>query len=412
MEELLSSYETQKPQYRQANFRYAVIRGPEKPQLLRGEIRFERAPKQAEPTRDYGRIILGEAVVEPAKAIEIVQSLLATSSVKGFDFHYPGKYELRMNEAHAKGLPVSSFDRYVGTEWPSTVAQVYSGTQHVVEPSGPVVSVAHPLYTDAKRAIRDWLGWGSADLGNAVGVILPDFRIRVERTSILETRATVEVTADKTLRSRTILKAGLGYGNEYVTPTVKEENDRFVIEFPSGIPSSFDVFILDRESGRVLDWQEFYTSWSELPKNVVFDVPEQQLAHFIDSGESNTVEFKETLNDGSEFAETVIAFANTGKGVIFVGVDDNATVVGVPSPTKERERILNFVESYCEPTPPVDVQVATIRGKEVLAVYVSRGQDPPYVHRSRGVVYVRRGGTDRPAKRGDLDEIYRGRGSI
>lgn len=300
-----------------------------------------------------------------------------------------------------------SFDRYVGTEWPSTVAQVYSGTHHVTDPSGPVVSVAHPLYTDARQAISDWIGWGSGDLGNAVGVVLPTFCIRIERTSLFEKHATVEITAEESLRPRIVLKAGLGYGNDYVTPLIRAEDERYIVDFPRGIPSSFDAFILDRETGKVLDWQEFYTSWSELPKNVEFSVPEQQLAHFIDMGESNAVEFKETLDDGSEFAETVVAFANTGDGVIFVGVDDNATVVGVTSPAKEKERILNFVESYCEPTPPVDVQVATIQGKEILAVYVSKGRDPPYVHRSRGVVYVRRGGTDRPAKRSDLDELYR-----
>lgn len=407
LEELLHAYEEGKSQYACASFRYAVVRGAEKPRLLRGAIRFERARKQAEPTRDYGRIVLGEAVAGPDQAIEIVQSLLATSSVEGFDFHYPGKYELRPNEAHAKGLPVPSFDRYVGTEWPSTVAQVYSGTHHVTDPSGPVVSVAHPLYTDARRAISDWIGWGSGDLGNAVGVVLPTFCIRIERTSLFEKHATVEITAEESLRPRIVLKAGLGYGNDYVTPLIRAEDERYIVDFPRGIPSSFDAFILDRETGKVLDWQEFYTSWNELPKNVEFSVPEQQLAHFIDMGESNAVEFKETLDDGSEFAETIVAFANTGDGVIFVGVDDNATIVGVTSPAKEKERILNFVESYCEPTPPVDVQVATIQGKEILAVYVSKGRDPPYVHRSRGVVYVRRGGTDRPAKRSDLDELYR-----
>lgn len=407
MEELISAYEREKRKYGCASFRYAVIRDGEKPRLLRGAVRFERTARQAEPARDYGRILLGEDVVEPGRAIEIVQSLLATSSVDGYDFHYPGKYELRLHEAHAKGLPVPSFDRFVATEWPSTVAQVYSGTYHVNDPDGPVVSVAHPLYTDAKRAISDWLGWGSSSLGNAVGVVLPDFRIRIERTSVFENHAKVAITAEGALLPNLVFKAGLGYGNDYVTPSIRMENEGFIVEFPRGIPSRFDVFILDRETGKVLDWQEFYTSWSELPKNVEFSVPEQQLAYFIELGESNTVEFKENLNDGSEFAETVVAFANTGDGVIFVGVDDNATIVGVTSPAKEKERILNFVESYCEPTPPVNVQVATIRGKDIVAVQVSKGRDPPYVHRSRGVVYVRRGGTDRPAKRADLDELYR-----
>lgn len=405
LERLLDAFDEHRSQYACASFRYAVMRNAETPRILRGAIRFRNEKREPDRTRDYGRISLGESIVDPESGVDIMRSLLSGGTAKGFDFHYPGKYELQLNEVHRKGLPVQSFDRFVGNDWPSVVALVYSGTYHVPDPKGPVVSVDHPLYTDANRAVQDWLGWSS--LGNSVGVVLPDFRARIDRTTLSEKGATMALKVVDDLQSRLVMKVGLGYGNDYVTPPVLTDAEGFSIEFPRGIPSSFHVFVLDKQTGKVLDWQEFYTSWSELPKNVEFSVPEQQLTHLIDMGESDTVEFKGTIDDGSEFAETLVAFANSRDGVVFVGVDDHAAIVGIASPDKEKERIQNFAESYCEPTPPVDVQRATLQGKEVLVVRVRKGSDPPYVHRFRGVVYVRRGGTDRPAKRGDLDALYR-----
>ncbi len=42
---------------------------------------------------------------------------------------------------------------------------------------------------------------------------------------------------------------------------------------------------------------------------------------------------------------------------------------------------------------------ATLQGKEVLWVHMAKGNDPPYLHRSRGVVFVRRGAQTGPPLR-------------
>ncbi len=46
-------------------------------------------------------------------------------------------------------------------------------------------------------------------------------------------------------------------------------------------------------------------------------------------GENDSVEFEQATCDSAEFVESVVAFANSGDGVILLGVDDNANVVGV-----------------------------------------------------------------------------------
>ncbi|MBC7090716.1 MAG: ATP-binding protein [Nitrososphaeria archaeon] len=50
----------------------------------------------------------------------------------------------------------------------------------------------------------------------------------------------------------------------------------------------------------------------------------------IKKGESETLEFKSSLSDFEEILATISAFSNIKGGTIFVGVDDNGNIVGVP----------------------------------------------------------------------------------
>ena len=107
----------------------------------------------------------------------------------------------------------------------------------------------------------------------------------------------------------------------------------------------------------------------------------------------------------------MISFANTGEGVILVGVDDNAVIVGVASPEREKQRIVDMVNDTIEPIPKTRIEQIAVGGKEVLLVIVQKGENPPYLHKTRHVGYIRRGGTDRLMGRVEFDEIYSGRSS-
>ena len=60
---------------------------------------------------------------------------------------------------------------------------------------------------------------------------------------------------------------------------------------------------------------------------------EQGLLDLLRSGEGQQVEFKRKSTAG--VSQTACAFANTGGGVILVGISDDGRVVGV-SPEEER----------------------------------------------------------------------------
>src|SRR3989442_4055575 len=378
-------------------------------------MRFDGTRQEPKKTMDYGGLILGETVVEPSEALSMIESLLAHSMVKEPFLVYPGKYEFKMHESHAKRLPVHSYDRYLGIQWPATVGYVTSPSQHVTEPVGPLVSLEHPLYTDARRAIIEWVGLDAmavSELSNGLAIILPDFRLRIRRTMLSEGSAVVSIEGEKEVLAKAAFKAGLGYGKDYVIPEVSRKRGDTHVDLPRGIPSTFDLFVLHEKTGEVLDWQEVYTSWTELPRNFEFSIPGQQITRLVEGGERDTVEVKANLGSGDEFIESVISFANTGEGVILVGVDDNAVIVGVASPEKETKRIVDMVNDTIEPIPKTRIEQISVEGKEEFLVNVQKGENPPYLHKIRLVGFIRRAGTDRLMGRVEFDETYGGRSGI
>ena len=54
-----------------------------------------------------------------------------------------------------------------------------------------------------------------------------------------------------------------------------------------------------------------------------------ELIEKIHLGEDATIEFKRALPHRSSLADEIAAFANARGGVILIGVDDNAEIVGI-----------------------------------------------------------------------------------
>lgn len=60
---------------------------------------------------------------------------------------------------------------------------------------------------------------------------------------------------------------------------------------------------------------------------------------FLPSHESVTTEFKREWTDNIK--KEIVAFANTLGGDLFIGVDDDGTLVGVDNPDRLEERIIS-----------------------------------------------------------------------
>ena len=128
------------------------------------------------------------------------------------------------------------------------------------------------------------------------------------------------------------------------------------------------------------------------------NLSDQELLQLVDDGETDRVEFKETLAGSAarDISEAVCAFANDlpghgEPGVVFVGVRDGDRAVVGAAVTDEMLRQLADLKTAGNilPPPSIAVDKRTLRGKDVAVVVVAPSDSPPV--RCRGRILIRIG---------------------
>ena len=127
------------------------------------------------------------------------------------------------------------------------------------------------------------------------------------------------------------------------------------------------------------------------------DFTDEELLQIIQEGESDRVEFKESLSNSTaeKIREAICAFANDlpdhrKPGLVIVGVRDDRTI-GDLSVTDELLRKLADMKTDGNTVPPpsLTVEKRVLQGKEVAVVTVQPSDSPPV--RCKGAIYVRNG---------------------
>lgn len=117
--------------------------------------------------------------------------------------------------------------------------------------------------------------------------------------------------------------------------------------------------------------------------------------------ESETIELKEVVVD--DIKKEIIAFANCDGGKLYIGVQDDGTVVGVDNADSVSLQISNMVRDAIKPDVTMFLHYETIveNGKSIVAVDIQCGTDRPYYLAKKGMrpegVYVRQGYSSVPA---------------
>ena len=117
--------------------------------------------------------------------------------------------------------------------------------------------------------------------------------------------------------------------------------------------------------------------------------------------ENKNTEYKREYID--DIRKTIIAFANTDGGTLYIGVNDDGSVCGVADTDDTMLRITNMLRDAIKPDVSmfVDVDVRTMEEKPVVAVTVQRGTARPYYIAGKGIrpegVYIRQGASNAPA---------------
>ena len=129
----------------------------------------------------------------------------------------------------------------------------------------------------------------------------------------------------------------------------------------------------------------------------MLDYTEKQLLQILESGESDCVEFKESLSGDApaRVREAVCAFANDlpghGKpGLIFVGVKNDGTIGNLPITD---ELLLQLADMKTDgnilPPPSLKLEKRVLQGREVAVVCVQPSDSPPV--RFKGAIHIRIG---------------------
>ncbi len=117
--------------------------------------------------------------------------------------------------------------------------------------------------------------------------------------------------------------------------------------------------------------------------------------------EGLTVELKRQVVD--DIRKTVIAFANTNGGAIYVGIEDDGKIVGVQDVDGEMLKISNIIRDAIKPdvTMFVSCNIEEIDSKFVIKIVVNKGTECPYYLAVKGLrpegVFIRQGASSVPA---------------
>lgn len=111
----------------------------------------------------------------------------------------------------------------------------------------------------------------------------------------------------------------------------------------------------------------------------------------IESGESQTLDFKFEISDSKKIAKTFVAFANTDGGTLLIGVKDNGSIAGVRS-EEEYYMIEAAAKMYCKPEVSFQTRRWNIDGKTILELNIPKSSQKPHyalTEEKKWMVYIR-----------------------
>ncbi len=122
-----------------------------------------------------------------------------------------------------------------------------------------------------------------------------------------------------------------------------------------------------------------------------FGVVSGYIHNLINQGESQHLDFKQSITDASKIAKTLAAYANSGGGTLLIGVKDNSRISGVRD-EDEQYMVGLAAKFYCKPEIEFQIKEWEVDGKTVLECQIFDGKLRPYLAKDEGgkwLAYIR-----------------------
>ena len=127
--------------------------------------------------------------------------------------------------------------------------------------------------------------------------------------------------------------------------------------------------------------------------------------------EDKNTEFKREYVE--DIKKTLVAFANTDGGNLYIGIDDDGNAVEVNNIDGVMLQVSNVIRDAIKPDLATfcDITVETVQDKKVVKITVNRGTARPYYLSAKGIrpegVYVRQGASSVPASESAILSMIR-----
>lgn len=126
-------------------------------------------------------------------------------------------------------------------------------------------------------------------------------------------------------------------------------------------------------------------------------------------GETTAYDKKLTLEDKKpkSWLKSVSAFANGKGGILFFGIANDDTLVGLTDTQTISEKISEIIKMRMDPIPQTDLEIHEEDGKRFIILRVSSGVETPYYYVGDGsrVAFIRVGNESIPAGAVELKRL-------
>lgn len=121
----------------------------------------------------------------------------------------------------------------------------------------------------------------------------------------------------------------------------------------------------------------------------------KEVQKFIAQGEGQIIEFKLKANHPDRIIKEVVAFSNSNGGHLFIGVDDEGSIIGLKDAEEAHYVMEKAMQELCRPKIKYKYQIIPTDGKRAILHYqFESGEKKPYYaflkpFHKRGRSYVR-----------------------
>lgn len=102
-----------------------------------------------------------------------------------------------------------------------------------------------------------------------------------------------------------------------------------------------------------------------------------RLRNLIETGETETLDFKKQITSLHKIAKTIVSFANHKGGIILVGVNDDKTLHGINA-DEETHMLTQAAAFFCKPEIAISIKQYPVAKKTILETVIPRGTHKPY----------------------------------